>query len=67
VGTKTINDIMLFALNENIRSGKDIQWSDFWDRMRDKLGNNQYFSDYVPPHKNLEAIFIRSYYKIIGA
>ncbi len=66
IGTKTINDIMLFALNENIRSGDDIDWNSFWDQMHDKLGNNQYFSDYVPPHKNLEAIFIRAYYKTLG-
>jgi hypothetical protein len=66
VGTKTINDAMLYALNENIRSGKDIEWNEFWDKMRDKLGNNQYFGDYVPPHKNLEAIFIKAYYKTLG-
>lgn len=66
VGTKAINDAMLFALNENIRNGKDIDWAEFWDKMHDKLGNNQYFSDYVPPHKNLEATFIRAYYKTLG-
>lgn len=66
VGTKTVNDAMLLALNENIRTGKDIVWSDFWDKMREKLGSNQYFSDYVPPNKNLESIFIRAYYKILG-
>ncbi|MES2619882.1 MAG: hypothetical protein V4615_03445 [Bacteroidota bacterium] len=66
IGTKVINDAMLFALNENIRSGKDIIWNDFWDKMRLKLGSNQYFSDYVPPNKNLEAIFIRAYYKLLG-
>ena len=66
VGTKTVNDIMLFALNENIRTGKDIDWNEFWNKMHDRLGNNQYFGDYVPPHKNLEAIFIRAYYKILG-
>jgi hypothetical protein len=66
VGTKAINDAMLFALNENIRSGKDIVWNDFWDKMRLKFGNNQYFSDYVPPNKNLEAIFIKAYYKLLG-
>ena len=66
VGTKTVNDIMLYALNERIRNGKDIDWNEFWDRMHDKLGNNQYFGDYVSPNKNLEAIFIRAYYKILG-
>ena len=66
VGTKTINDAMLLALNENIRAGKDIIWNDFWDKMRMKLGSNQYFSDYIPPNKNLEAVFIRAYYKLLG-
>jgi hypothetical protein len=66
VGTKTVNDVMLYALNENIRSGKDIVWNDFWEKIREKLGANQYFSDYIPPNKNLEAIFIRAYYKTLG-
>ncbi len=66
IGTKGINDPMIFALNEDIRTGKDIEWNDFWNKMRDKLGNNPYFGDYVPPNKNLEAIFIRAYYKVLG-
>jgi len=57
---------MLFALNETIRTGKDIDWNEFWSKMREKLGNNQYFGDYVPPNKNLETIFIRAYYKTLG-
>ncbi len=66
VGTKIVNDAMLFALNENIRNGKDIVWNEFWDKMREKLGDNQYFSDYIAPNKNLESIFIKAYYKILG-
>ncbi len=66
IGTKTVNDAMIYALNENIRNGKDIVWNEFWEKMRDKLGGNQYFGDYIPPNKNLGAIFIRAYYKILG-
>ncbi len=66
VGTKTVNDALLLSINENIRNGKDIIWNEFWDKMRDKLGNNQHFSDYIPPNKNLESIFIRAYYKTLG-
>jgi hypothetical protein len=66
IGTKSVNDAMIFALNETIRQGKDIVWNDFWDKMREKFTNNQYFSDYIPPHKNLESTFIRAYYKILG-
>lgn len=66
IGTKSVNDAMLLALNESIRQGKDIVWNDFWDKMRERFVNNQYFSDYIPPHKNLESTFIRAYYKILG-
>lgn len=66
VGTKTINDAMIYALNENIREGRDIVWNDFWSRMESRFGNNQYFNDYIPPNKNLESIFIKAYYKILG-
>lgn len=66
IGTKTVNDAMIYSLNENIRNGKDIVWNDFWGKMRDKLSSNQYFGDYIPPNKNLGAIFIRAYYKILG-
>ncbi len=66
VGTKTVNDAIILALNENIRIGKDIVWNEFWNKMRERLGNNQYFIDYIPPNKNLESIFIRAYYKMLG-
>lgn len=66
IGTKSVNDAMLYALNETVRQGRDIVWNEFWDKMREKFTNNQYFSDYIPPHKNLESTFIRAYYKILG-
>lgn len=66
IGTKTVNDAVIFSLNENIRLGKDIVWNEFWEKMREKLLHNQYFADYIPPNKNLEATFIKAYYKILG-
>jgi hypothetical protein len=66
IGTKSVNDAMIFALNEQIRQGREIVWNEFWGRMKEKLGNNPYFNDYVPPNKNLESIFIKAYYKILG-
>lgn len=66
VGTKNVNDAMILALNENIRNGKDIVWNEFWNKMRERLGSNPYFIDYIPPNKNLESIFIRAYYKMLG-
>lgn len=66
IGTEQINDPIIFCFNENIRQGKDINWKTFWDEMYSKLGKNSLFSDYVPPHKNLESLFVRAYYQIMG-
>ncbi len=66
VGTQQINDPIIFYFNENVRQGKDINWKVFWDEMYSKLGNNSLFNDYVPPHKNLESLFVRAYYQIMG-
>jgi hypothetical protein len=66
IGTQQINDPIIFAFNEYVRLGKDINWKIFWDEMYVKLGKNKLFNDYVPPHKNLESLFVRAYYQIMG-
>lgn len=66
VGVKQINDPIIFSFNEYVRQGKDINWKVFWDEMHAKLGSNSLFSDYVPPHKNLESLFVRAYYQIMA-
>ena len=69
VGTKTINDPILQSMNESLRKGLDINWIDFWNNLElqfsskvDKLR----FENYIPPHKNLGAIFIKAYSSIIA-
>jgi hypothetical protein len=66
VGVKEINDPLIFSFNEYVRQGKDISWKTFWDEMHARLGSNSLFNDYVPPHKNLESLFVRAYYQIMG-
>ena len=66
VGVKEINDPIIFSFNEYVRQGKDINWKVFWDEMYAKLGKNKLFNDYVPPHKNLESLFVRAYYQIMA-
>jgi len=66
IGVKEINDPVIFSFNEYLRQGKDINWKLFWDEMSNKLGSNNLFSDYVPPHKNLESLFVKAYYQIMG-
>lgn len=65
VGVKQINDPIIYAFNEYVRTGRDINWKVFWDEMHAKLGNSSLFNDYVPPHKNLESLFVRAYYQIM--
>lgn len=66
IGVKQINDPILYSFNEYLRQGRDINWKTFWDEMKVKVGASSYFNDYVPPHKNLEALFVRAYYEIMG-
>ena len=60
-GTKFVNDPLLKMLNEEILAGDDIVWSDFWAKAEQKLGGQEKFKDYVPPHKNFGATFIKAY------
>jgi hypothetical protein len=66
IGVKQINDPIIYSFNEYVRQGKDINWKTFWDEMKVKLGTNSLFYDYVPPHKNLESLFVKAYYEIMG-
>ena len=65
-GTMQINDPMLKMLNEQIRMGNDIVWATFWEQLAAEVGNNPLFYDYIPPHRNTGALFIRAYYQILG-
>lgn len=66
IGTKQINDPLIFSINETFRVGEDIQWPTFWDTMKNQLGSYSLFYDYVPPHKNIETLFQNAYYKTLG-
>jgi hypothetical protein len=45
---------------EKLRTGADIEWIGFWQEL-DKMVTDKIFEDYVPPHKNLGALFIKAY------
>ncbi|HEX6846342.1 MAG TPA: hypothetical protein VF144_05165, partial [Chitinophagaceae bacterium] len=70
IGTKQIadapvNNPFLKLLAETLRNGHSIEWIPFWKEL-DKMVTNEIFEDYVPPHKNLGAIFIKAYKIAIG-
>ncbi len=66
VGTGVINQELINVITEQLRQGKDLNWPLLWKGISDKFTNAQdkeKFNDYIPPHKNLGAIFIMAYEK----
>ena len=65
VGTGVVNIAMIEAITENLRQGKDLNWITIWQKLENKFvgQTKEKFDDYVPPHKNLGAIFIMAYNK----
>jgi hypothetical protein len=63
VGTKTVNEPILQAINNTVRNGRNIDWIPMWrDLGRMFSGESKaLFDDYIPPYKNLGAIFIKAY------
>jgi hypothetical protein len=68
IGVYAVNNPILKELADNVRKGTDINWQQLWMRVDARLkGSKDYgkFQDYIPPHKNLGAIFIRAYNKLV--
>jgi hypothetical protein len=69
VGTKTVNEPILQAINNNLVAGKNIDWISIWKDLGSKFNNaasREKFEDYIPPYKNLGAILIKAYRKSMG-
>jgi hypothetical protein len=67
VGTKTVNEPILAAMNNTLIAGKNIEWLPMWRNLeasfkKDPVARER-FDDYIPPYKNLGAIFIKAYRK----
>ncbi len=67
VGTKTVNEPILEAINNTLLAGKDIEWLPMWRDLDARFQNDpekkEKFDDYIPPYRNLGAIFIKAYRK----
>ncbi len=71
VGAMAINEPIIKAINDQVLAGKDIDWIATW---RDLDGYfvgkgkiKDMFNDYIPPHKNLGAIFIKAYRRMFNS
>jgi hypothetical protein len=64
VGTRTVNEPILRAINEDLRNGRDIRWSAMWKSLSAQFVTpdaRERFENYIPPHMNLGALFIKAY------
>jgi hypothetical protein len=67
VGTKTVNEPIIQAINNSLVAGRNIDWISMWKDLSGRFKNDaaakEKFDDYIPPYKNLGAIFIKAYRK----
>lgn len=70
IGTMFVNNPLLLQLANNLNAGADIDWASFWLQLEKTVKPNKAtydrFADYIPPFKNLGAIFIQSYRKALS-
>jgi hypothetical protein len=60
IGKTAVNQPFFNLLMEKARNGSNIDWIPFWEELEKKV-RVEGFEDYIPPYKNLGAIFIKAY------
>lgn len=65
IGKTAINRPFFELLMEKVRNGSNIEWISFWKEFQQKV-KVEGFEDYIPPHKNLGALFIKAYKIAMG-
>ncbi len=64
-GTMIANDAIVRKINEELLAGNDLNWIKMWDELPNVFGGKKdllaTFNEYVPPHRNLGAIFVKAY------
>ena len=69
IGKGDINKPILSYLNQAMLSGKNIAWRDMWATLTTLFSKDpsaevrESWEDYIPPYRNLGAIFIKAYRK----
>lgn len=69
VGALRVNVPIINEINNYASSGRDMDWIAMWKDLSKRFAGSgsvsqDLFSDYVPPNKNLGAIFIKAYRKV---
>lgn len=64
VGTKLVNEPVLKMINESVRLGQGVDWISIWNQLEKQFSTGvakERFDNYIPPHKNLGALFIKAF------
>jgi hypothetical protein len=68
-GTRAVNEPIIKALNARLLEGAEVDWIAMWRELEVYFSKRpedlENFSDYVPPYKNLGAIFIKAYRRMM--
>ncbi|MFT4154629.1 hypothetical protein [Parafilimonas sp.] len=62
-GAGNINQPMINTIIDELRQGKNLDWPSMWKRFGALFNHGDLFNDYVPPYRNLGAVFIMAYQK----
>jgi len=61
IGMGRINQPFTDLILEELQAGKNIEWIPFWKKFKARTGDPEGFDDYIPPYKNLGALYIKAY------
>jgi len=69
IGTYAVNNILLERMSTILCNDEDLYWNTLWSQLdiifsTDTEKTYSRFLDYVPPHKNMGAIFLRTYKRL---
>ncbi len=64
VGSRLVNEPVLKLINESLLYQDDIDWINMWNTLGKQFEGSaaeERFENYIPPHKNLGALFIKAF------
>jgi hypothetical protein len=68
IGTKDVNDPFLRTMNAHLlRHAGRLDWTALWRELRQSIGDNEHFRDYIPPPSNAAANFLARYYAYLDS
>ena len=73
IGTGDINLPIMSYMNEVFTAGEDLSWRKMWQSLSKRFSTDpsrsvrESWDDYIPPYKNLGAIFLKAYNKKMEA